>query len=125
MSLPTLHIEREEYTPLIKYIPEESRLILVGKSISEDPLAFFTPLFDWMKEYLLRPTELTIFIDLEYFNTASSKMIYDFVQDINGGDVKPKFIWRYLDEDEDLEEFGEYLQEMVGENFVLESYEDE
>ena len=124
MSLPELHIEKEEYTPLIQYIPEESKLVIEGKSISEDPLAFFAPLFDWMKLYVNNSIPLTIDFNLEYFNTASSKMIFDFVQKINEGTVKPNYIWRYLDEDEDLEEFGEYLQEMIGDNFVLESYED-
>ena len=124
MSLPDLHIERDEYTPLIQYLPEEARLVLEGKSISEDPMAFFAPLFEWQKKYIENPIPLTLYFNLDYFNTASSKMIFSFAKRMNEGSIKPNYIWRHLDEDEDLQEYGEYLQENIGGNFVLESYED-
>lgn len=124
MPLKELHIEREEYTPLIQYIPQEQKLLIEGKSISEDPIAFFTPLFEWTEEYIKSAEPLTIYFDLEYFNTTSSKMIFDFIDLVSSGEIMPNVIWRYLDEDEDMEEFGEYLQEIVGSNLKLESYED-
>ena len=124
MPLKVLHIEKEEYTPLIQYIPEENKLVIEGKSISEDPLTFFAPLFEWTQDYINDSSPLTIHFNLEYFNTTSSKMIFDFVKNINEGKVKPDYIWKYLEEDEDVEDFGEYLKELIGDNFKLESYED-
>lgn len=124
MAISDLHIEREQYTPLIHFIREEGRLVIEGKSISEDPFTFYAPLFDWTKEFVENPFDLTIDFYLEYFNTASSKMIYDFVQDIFEADIKPTFTWKYLEEDEDLEEYGEYLKEMVGDNLKLIAIED-
>lgn len=124
MSISSLHIEKEQYTPLIHFISEENKLIIEGKSISEDPLNFFDPLFKWTEEFIASPFELTVDINLEYFNTASSKMIYDFVQNIFGASIKPKFIWRFMEDDEDIEEYGEYLQEMVGDNLTLVTIEE-
>lgn len=124
MSISNLHIEKEQYTPLIQYISSENKLIIEGKSISEDPFAFYTPLFEWTKEYLKSPFELTVEFYLEYFNTASSKMIYDFVKLIYEAEIKPKFIWKYLEDDEDIEEYGEYLQDLVGDNITLVEIED-
>ena len=119
MAISNLHIEKEQYTPLISFQAEKNMLIIEGKSISEDPLAFYAPLFSWTDEFLATPFELTVDFNLEYFNTASSKMIYDFVHKIFEASTKPKFIWRFMEDDEDIEEYGEYLQDLVGDNLVL------
>ena len=104
-----LNIEKEQYTPLIKYVETDNVLIIEGKSISEDPLSFYQPLFNWTNEFLISPFELTVDFNLEYFNTASSKMIYDFVKKIFEADIKPKFIWKYMEDDEDIEDCGSEL----------------
>lgn len=124
MAISTLHIEKEQYTPLIKYVEGENLLIIEGKSISEDPFAFYQPLFNWTEEFVASPFELTVDFNLEYFNTASSKMIYDFVKNIFKADIKPKFIWKFMEDDEDIEEYGEYLQDLVGENITIVEIED-
>lgn len=124
MSISALNIEREQYTPQIQFFPEENKLLIEGKSISEDPLAFYEPLFKWTDEFVANPFELTVEFYLEYFNTASSKMIYDFVKRIFEASIKPKFIWKYMEDDEDIEEYGEYLQDLVGDNITLVETED-
>ena len=51
-------------------------------------------------------------------------MIYDFVKNIFKADIKPKFIWKFMEDDEDIEEYGEYLQDLVGENITIVEIED-
>ena len=124
MSISALHIEKEQYTPHIQFFESEGRLLIEGKSISEDPFAFYQPLFNWTDEFVKNPFELTVEFYLEYFNTASSKMIYDFVKNIFEAEIKPNFIWKYMEDDEDIEEYGEYLQDLVGDNLTLVETED-
>ena len=124
MSISSLHIEKQQYSPLIKYDKGREVLIIEGKSISEDPYAFYQPLFKWTEEFVADPFELTVDFNLEYFNTASSKMIYDFVVNIFKAEIKPKFIWKYFEDDEDIEEYGDYLRDVVGDNITLVEIQD-
>ena len=124
MAISELHIEKEQYTPLIKYVEGDNLLIIEGKSISEDPYTFYQPLFNWTEEFVNSPFQLTVDFNLEYFNTASSKMIYDFVKNIFEAEIKPNFIWKFMEDDEDIEEYGDYLRELVGDNITLVEIED-
>ena len=56
----------------------ENKFLFSGKSLPEDVKEFYDPILSWLKEYKNDPNEETTFVmRMEYFNTASSKMILE------------------------------------------------
>ena len=111
-----LHIEMSKSTPEVTLDKSKGIFLIIGKSLPEDAIGFYQPAINWLGEYLKDPnpsTELTF--EMHYFNTASSKIIYDIICLLkeplkNGKDVK--VLWRYLDDDEDTLEAGEDYAEL-------------
>ena len=79
-------------------------------------------MLEWLKEYRKDPLPETIFaFKLEYFNTASSKLILDLLtvlEDIEGA----KIHWYFYEDDEDMEEAGEEFSELVDLNFEFKPF---
>lgn len=73
MALEILHIETGHNTPDILLNPDTGDLTLTGKSIPENATKLYTPVLDWIKEYIeVAIEETNLHLDLVYFNTASS-----------------------------------------------------
>jgi len=128
--LQPLIIEPSVDTPSINFDPEKGIFELSGKSFPADVADFYIPLLNYLKEYLKNPQEKNqINIKLDYFNTASSKVLLEIFYKFEefhrkGGEVVVN--WFYPDDDEDMEETGmEYAEivnipfEQIGYNVVL------
>ena len=96
---------------------EMSRFEFYGKSLPENPVEFFEPILEWLKEYVKTPNKETILVfKMEYFNTASSKRILDILSICHEVHKKKQSIivnWYYRSDDEDMKESGESLSEIV------------
>lgn len=88
-----------------------------GRSIHENITDFFKPAEAWIKEYVENPAEVTCLdINLEYFNSASAKILIRIIQKISFVQLKHKKLivnWYYEDGDEDILERGEYFSSLV------------
>jgi hypothetical protein len=88
-----------------------------GRSIHENSIDFFKPVMEWLNEYVKEPADVTcIDINLEYFNSASAKIIVNLLQKISYVQLKnKKFIinWYYEEGDEDILERGEYFSSVL------------
>ena len=77
-----------------------------GRSILENSLDFFLPLFGWADEYISDPpASTTVEVTLEYFNSASAKLLINLLHKLSLVRLKNnKFIinWYYEDGDEDI-----------------------
>ena len=117
-----LNIEATEDTPKIFFDKQNGVFEISGRSLPEDSAEFYTPVLDWIERYTANPNASTIFsFKLEYFNTASSKLILDILsalEDIKGTKVE----WYFHDEDEDMEEAGEEFSELVEIPFEFKTY---
>ncbi|MDP4186682.1 MAG: DUF1987 domain-containing protein [Bacteroidota bacterium] len=88
-----------------------------GRSLPEDVTLFYDPILNWLDEYTKHPNPVTTFnFKLEYFNTASSKLLLDVLMKLevmkqNGNEVLVK--WHYPDDDEDMKEAGEEYADIV------------
>ena len=97
-----------------------------GRSLPEDVVAFYDPILEWLDEYAETPLEKTVFdFKLEYFNTASSKLLLDVLLKLedmheDGNDVLVR--WHFPDDDEDMEEAGEEYADIVEVPFEQVSY---
>ncbi len=93
-----------------------------GRSLPEDSVDFYAPVFLWLNQYAKEPNPTTEFVfKLEYTNTASSKMVQDILtalEKIKGVTI----VWNYPKDDEDMEEMGQELAELVEIPFTLKSY---
>ena len=122
-----LFLEGTEDTPNIILDPENMTFEISGRSLPEDVVTFFQPVMEWLNALESSPIDGMVFsFKLEYFNTASSKMLLDILMMLetifeNGNDVKVK--WYYAEMDEDMQEAGEEYEEMVDLTFEHITYE--
>ena len=113
--MQNLFIEATKYTPEINFDPEKGILEIKGKSYPENTFDFYAPVMEWLKEYFKNPKEPTIInIELIYFNSSSSKWLFDFFdfleEQVNKGH-KIIINWIYDVDNDVAEEAGEDFKE--------------
>ena len=112
-----INIESSSKTPSIKFDPEKSTLEIKGRSIPENSIEFYKPLVDWLDIYSKDPDHKTqVNIQLEYFNTSSSKCILDVfkkLEAIHKAKHDVVINWFYEEDDEDMLEAGEDYESIV------------
>ena len=124
--MEVIKIKGTDDTPNVILDRQNQKLEIAGRSLPEDVTAFYDPILDWLDEYSQDPNTKTIFnFKLEYFNTASSKLLLDVLMKLedmcdDGEDVLVK--WHYPDDDEDMEEAGEEYADIVDVPFEQISY---
>ncbi|UKN01610.1 DUF1987 domain-containing protein [Paracrocinitomix mangrovi] len=113
-----LIIEATEDTPSIDFDPGTNNLKISGRSLPEDVTKFYQPVLDWLDELEASSgNDCTLHVGLEYFNTASSKLILDILmklEDIHmDGNNTIKVIWSHDARDVDMQEAAEEYSELV------------
>jgi len=107
----TLNIKQTRDTPGIQYIPETHNFYIKGRSIPEDHAAFYEPVLQWIDEFSLAPPgNLTVKVELEYFNTSSSKYllkIFKKLENIHNEFQNIHMEWIFEEDDYDMRECGE------------------
>lgn len=110
-------------TPTILFDIKGGVLDIKGRSIPENSIEFYKPLVDALDKYsVATKSATTVNIQLEYFNTSSSKCILDIFKKLesihkSGSDVTIN--WHYEDDDEDMLEAGEDYQAIIGIPFKM------
>lgn len=101
-------------TPEVEFNPS-GELLLKGRSIPENSIEFYKPLIEWIESYSESPNSSTVLnVQLEYFNTSSSKCILDVfkkLESVTGSEVSVK--WYYEEDDEDMLEAGEDYEAII------------
>lgn len=106
-----------EDTP--KIILDHSQKIyeISGRSLPEDAVEFYSPVLKWLDDFgKEKPGELEMKINLEYFNTASSKLILDIfskMEELKEESINVSVKWFYTKDDTDMMEAGEEYSELV------------
>ncbi len=99
-------------TPEI-FLNPEGIIRIRGRSIHENAADFFSPVEEWVSEYVKSPANVTsVELSLEYFNSASAKIFISLLQKITYVTLRHKkyvINWYYEDGDEDILERGEYF----------------
>ncbi|MCT4588835.1 MAG: DUF1987 domain-containing protein [Carboxylicivirga sp.] len=126
--MEVINIAGTDDTPNVILDKDNAKFEISGRSLPEDVNMFYEPILEWIDAYAEAPVEKTEFhFKLEYFNTASSKVILDillkFEEIVEGGnDVVIK--WHYHEEEEDMLEAGEEYADIVEIPFDYISYTD-
>ena len=121
--METISIEATPKTPTITFDSGKGFLEIKGRSIPENALEFYKPLVEWVEKYADKPqTSTNVNIQLEYFNTSSSKCILDVfkkLEAIKKGGSNVLINWYYEEDDEDMLEAGEDYQAIVNVPFKM------
>jgi len=125
--METLNIAGTEDTPTINFNYESGEFIISGRSLPEDVTSFYKPVLDWLEEFSGNPKDGAKFhFKLEYFNTASSKILLDVfmkLEEISDDSGKSfTIVWYYQDSDPDMKEAGEEYAELVTVPFEYTTY---
>ncbi len=109
--MSALILEGSPKTPTVNFDPETGFLELRGRSIPENSIDIYKPLIDWLDKYGRSPQPKTaLHVQLEYFNTSSSKCILDLFKKLEGVRAtgnEVTVLWHYEADDEDMLEAGE------------------
>ena len=117
-----LNLEGTEDTPKIILDKKNGIFEISGRSLPEDSAEFYRPVLEWIEQYGEQSNSSTDFVfKLEYFNTASSKLILDVLSALE--DIKGmKILWYFHEDDEDMEEAGQEFSELVEILFEFKTY---
>lgn len=115
--METITIESTPKTPSIKFDAKKGTLAIKGRSIPENSKEFYKPLLEGLDQYSSNPISPTeVNIQLDYFNTASSKYILDVLkclEKLHKKGIKININWLYDEDDEHMLQFGKDFQEKV------------
>ncbi len=110
-------IESTKQTPAIYFDGDNQLLVFKGEMYPENITEFSEPIFSWLEQYLEQLNEQTLSINLElnYFNSSSSKMLldlFDKLEEAVANDNKNIIVnWIYDSDNEYAQEYGEEFQE--------------
>lgn len=119
-----LQYEGTEDTPKIVLDKTNGVFEISGRSLPEDSAEFYQPILDWLDAYADNPNAATEFMfKLEYFNTASSKLILDVLSKLEKLEEDSTLVrWYYHEDDEDMLEAGEEFEDLVEVSFEFATY---
>ena len=116
-------LEASLNTPAIQFDFKKGELTISGRSIPENSIEFYKPLVDSLDKYSNgAKSATTVNVQLEYFNTSSSKCILDVfkkLESIHKGGSAVTINWHYEEDDEDMLEAGEDYQAIINVPFKM------
>jgi len=112
--MENLILPSTNFTPKI-VLNINGNLNMSGISIPENVLSFYKQIFDWFDNFILsKPTKIIFEFDVEYLNSASSRVIITILKKLKvycfQNTVPINIIWNY--EDEDVLETGQEFAEV-------------
>jgi hypothetical protein len=113
-------------TPQITLDPETGVFELSGKSLPEDVIEFYSPVFKWLDQYVANPKDITVFkVKVVYINSASQRAINEIFTILSRVMIKGKELeveWHYHEDDYEMKEAGEEYADITKIPFVFKSY---
>ncbi|MBN2166568.1 MAG: DUF1987 domain-containing protein [Marinilabiliaceae bacterium] len=126
--MEVINIKGTDDTPNVILDKANGIFEISGRSLPEDVNMFYEPILDWIDQYSEDPLAETVFnFKLEYFNTASSKVILDILlkfEEIFESNKAVIIKWHYQEDEEDMLEAGEEYADIVEIPFEYVVYND-
>lgn len=101
--MENLLIEQSTKTPYVSFNTDTGQLLLRGRSISENPTEFFSPVIEWLEKFLQSsPEKISLDVELEYYNTSSSMWLLKIFKTLESHIPENADItinWYYYDDD--------------------------
>ena len=113
--MDNLVMDKTKSTPEINFNLETGLLQFKGESYPENVPKFYTPILEWLKEYIeLTDKEITLEFQIIYFNSSTSKVfmtIFDWLEEEVKKGKRIKVKWICDKDNETSIEFGEEFKE--------------
>ena len=112
-----IFIEPTRVPTLVNFDPDQGLLEIKGRSSPENSILFYQKIIDNLDEYI--QSDLTDFkanFSFEYFNTSSSKCLFDVFKRLSRIEESGKGLtinWYYEEDDEDMMEAGEDYADLL------------
>lgn len=126
-----IEISAKDGSPYIKFDPEGGSLVIKGRSYDDEVMVIYNLIRNKIKEYVNNGRrELKANIFLKYFNTASSKCLFDLMGDLKKlqteyPDFNLDLEWNYLEGDDQMKEELEDLKAAIDIEFEIIEREDD
>lgn len=119
-----IKIQPTRNTPAVLLDTSKGVFKLFGRSSPENSIQFYEPVRSALAS-TNGISKMDVRIKMEYFNTSSSKCIYDLLKEVKS--LKDKGIdvivrWYYDEDDDDMLEAGEDYSDLLGIPFRLIEY---
>jgi hypothetical protein len=118
--------ESSKRTPQV--LLEPGRMLMMGRSIPDNPGDFYRPIHSWITEYVKdSPVKTRIEMGFEYINTSSTKWIFVMLKELSTIKELQKVVsitWYYEQGDYDMLDLGYILRSLVECSFTLEEVEE-
>ncbi len=115
---PAIVLAATPATPEVNFDFAAHRLVLKGEAYPENAAAFFRPLLqaveEWLNEKPADSAPVQLHVALSYFNSSSTKLLFEFFESLNGFARQGKaceLYWYYDPEDDISEEFGQEVSQ--------------
>lgn len=116
-----IFLEPTKVTPLVNFDPSEGILELKGRSSPENSIQFYAKIIEGLEEYAVSGDgDFVATFAFEYFNTSSSKCLFDVFKRLSKIDAAGKGLtinWYYEEDDDDMMEAGEDYSDLLGLDF--------
>ena len=107
-----LHIEATKSSPLVLYTAGTNTLCVEGNSYPENSFQFYEPLFEFVKNELVSvEAKVVIELKLIYFNSTTSKTLFDLFDLLQDNIKNLEIKWYYSKDNEFILEAGEDFKE--------------
>ena len=126
--LNPLFIEETEDTPRVLLDKEKGIFEITKKSLPEDAVNFFKPIFDWINVYIDDPNPKTDFhFFFEYFSTSTAKQLSKlmFLLEKLSEHSEVNIVWQYIDGDTDMEISGNRYKQLINLSISIEAVPDD
>ena len=125
--MEALRIEETEDTPKVVLDSENNVFSISGRSLPEDSVAFYEPVFNWLQQYTeIAEKDLDFEFFMEYFNTSSAKQfakIFLLLEKLNEK-VFVQVIWKCRKDDVDMASSGMRFSKLLNLEFEVREEED-
>jgi len=123
--MDNLVIKPTKKTPGVEFTG--GNLLFYGRSIIDESLNFYDPVFDWIRKYIEKPCDKTdVAIKLEYIDANSVKLIFELLKILKAvveKGVSYHIKWYYEYGDLEMLQLGVILQGRLSMEFEFNEFE--
>lgn len=127
-----LFLKPKDILPAILLEQESGKLKIYGRSCPNNAFEFYTPVFEWIDNYIENPSEKTVLeFYLSYFNSATAIIILNIMTKMENLSESGKNVtirWIYNENDDLLLDAGKDFEKIVAVKFefkAIQNNEDE
>ncbi len=111
IRMKDLKIKGTMDSPEVSFTPESGVFLLEGRSLQEDPQAFYSVIIDWVSANIVgKKTPIHFKFKMDYFNSSSSRFLMKILMMLNEEPEWYKMTWYVEKGDEVILEKGQEYQ---------------